>query len=122
MPQIAAGALIAGGTIWAANKASSSANKASDAAMSAAQGEKATNYGSHLNQNQFGQKDIGRTVIDPSIRSLREQALGRLPQYRADINNSGNSYLNSIDQSRAELESNQNPFIQARVNPLLASA
>jgi hypothetical protein len=58
--------------------------------------------------------------IDPRIRGLREETLGRIPGYRGTLGTASQGYLGQLGEMSEEMKSNNNPFIQARVNPLIA--
>lgn len=70
-----------------------------------------------------------RQTIDPRIRTLREQSLARLPGYRSSLTDAYSQLTPGLQEARTgfqnnyqSLMSNENPFIQARVNPLLQRA
>lgn len=82
-----------------------------------------TQYGSSTNPG------TGATVIDPSIRSMRESSLSGIPGYRTDYQSALGTYRTGVDDYLArtrgylgDLNGNMNPYIQARVNPLLERA
>lgn len=72
--------------------------------------------------NPKGEWAYDLVTVDPRIRQLREMALGRIPTYRQGITDATGTLNSRLEGTRAELASNENPFIQARVNPLLARA
>ena len=123
MPPVVGAAIGAGASIYAANKSA----KATSAAANTGGGGNApvmTSGGSSRvgRYNNKGEWAYDKVTIDPRIRSLREQALGRLPEYRQGIGDAYGTLNNRLETTRGELASNENPFIQARVNPLLARA
>lgn len=121
MPPAVGAVVTAGATMYAANKA----KKASQIPSAASQFEvpRLTGYNSYI--KNVPTPDGGaytRASIDPRVRSLREQALGRMPSYRQGITDASSDLMSRLGATRDELASNENPFIQARVNPLLARA
>ncbi len=118
----AVGAIVgAGASIYAANKSAKSA-----ASIAGGGGNRPimTTKGSYVvgKYGNDGAWKFDLAQIDPRIRSLREMALGRLPGYRQEISDASGTLGNRLEATRGELASNENPFIQARVNPLLARA
>jgi hypothetical protein len=116
------------GAAFAAKSASKTAKKADATAGEAldyAKMPRFTNYGSKV-QGQVdpttGQMTYMLAGIDPRIRGLREQALQRLPGYRSALTDASGLVQSRLGATRDELASNENPFIQARVNPLMARA
>lgn len=62
----------------------------------------------------------GTTInLDPSIRTLQEEALGRSRGLMGDISQGTSDYLTKSLDIRNRLMSNASPFRQARVNPIL---
>jgi hypothetical protein len=126
--------LAAAGTAYSARQNRKATSSAVDAANAAAMIPGITGYGSF--KDPLGRRRLVNGVrknvtnyIDPSIRSLRERSLGRLPEYRDTLGASYGQYSSDLgglsDSLRAtsdRLRANENPFIQARVNPLLARA
>ena len=69
-----------------------------------------------------------RVSLDPSIRKLQDQSLANTAQNEAGVMGYGTQFrsrsdqtMNQYDDLYKELQSNSNPFIQARVDPLKAS-
>ena len=69
-----------------------------------------------------------RVSLDPSIRKLQDQSLANTAQNEAGVMGYGTQFRSRSDQTMSqyddlykELQSNSNPFIQARVDPLKAS-
>lgn len=84
---------------------------------------RSTQYGSSVDPQS------GITVIDPIIRAMRESSVANIPGYRGDYNNALTGYRTGVDDYLArtrgylgDLSGNANPYIQARVNPLLERA
>ena len=82
-----------------------------------------TQYGSSVNPG------TGSAVIDPSIRAMRDSSVAGIPGYRSGYESALGTYLTGIDDYLArtrgylgDLNGNMNPYIQARVNPLLERA
>jgi len=115
--------LSAAGTAYAANRASKSKGASGSDPY---EFPRLSQYGSSIRRIPVAKANGGgnfvQATFDPSIRGLREQALGRLPDYRAGIGESYGALDQNLSRASDELGSNQNPFIQARVNPLLARA
>jgi hypothetical protein len=70
----------------------------------------------------------GHTSFDPSIRGLQDEALGKTAEQETGVMGYGTQFrtrsdqtFNQYDDLYKELQSNANPFIQARVDPLKAS-
>ncbi len=121
MPPAVGAAITAGATAYSANKSA----KASKPVSPAAQFEvpRLSQYGSLI--RSYGTPDGGsyiQAIFDPKVRALRERALGRMPDYRGGITNASGTLNSRLEATRDEMASNENPFIQARVNPLLARA
>ncbi len=75
---------------------------------------------SGLNTNGWGESRWpGAITIDPTIRDLRHESLGRMPGYRNTLGSAYQNYDSMLGGLQTQLSSNQNPYIQARVNPLL---
>lgn len=136
------------GTLYASNQAKKNANTLANATRDAGRLKPAsTGYGSSLGyrygpstwipgqtNTQANPRGGGPTSgghwqpgaeeqfvnIDPRIRGLREETLGRLPGYRGTLGTASQGYLGELGQMSQEMKSNNNPFIQARVNPLVA--
>lgn len=116
---IAGAAIGAVGSIYAANKASKGMSSAADAARPL---PGYTSYGSSYAPG-------GLTRIDPSIRAMRHASLENLPGYRGGLMDAYGGLQGQFGNQQAQfgdlygrLQSNENPFIQARVNPLMARA
>ena len=69
-----------------------------------------------------------KVSLDPSIRKLQDQSLANTAQNEAGVMGYGTQFrsrsdqtMNQYDDLYKELQSNSNPFIQARVDPLKAS-
>ena len=69
-----------------------------------------------------------RVSLDPSIRKLQDESLAKTSQNEAGVMGYGTQFrsrsdqtMNQYDDLYKELQSNSNPFIQARVDPLKAS-
>jgi hypothetical protein len=82
-----------------------------------------TQYGSSINPG------TGSAVIDPSIRAMRDSSVAGIPGYRSGYESALGTYRTGIDDYLArtrgylgDLNGNMNPYIQARVNPLLERA
>ena len=67
----------------------------------------------------------GHTSFDPSIRGLQDQSMLRNQELEGGVMGYGTAFRARSDENKdqydklyAELTSNQNPYIQARVNPL----
>ena len=82
-----------------------------------------TQYGSSVNPG------TGSAVIDPSIRAMRDSSVAGIPGYRSGYESALGTYRTGIDDYLArtrgylgDLNGNMNPYIQARVNPLLERA
>ncbi len=67
----------------------------------------------------------GHTSFDPSIRGLQDQSLGNTAALESGVMGYGTTFRARSDESKGqydalyrELTSNQNPYIQARVDPL----
>ena len=58
-------------------------------------------------------------TLDPSIRTLQEEALGRSRGLMGNLSQGTSDYLTRSMDIRNRLASNESPFIQARVNPVL---
>lgn len=120
----AVGAVVAlGASAYAANRQAKAAKDAANAVSMGTGGT--TNYGSRVTPDGH----MRYTVIDPRIRRLREQSLSRLPGYRSTLTDAYSALTPGLQDARAgfqsnyqSLMSNENPFIQARVNPLLQRA
>ena len=56
--------------------------------------------------------------LDPSIRTLQEEALGRSRGMLGNLSQGFNDYQTNTMGIRNQLVSNQSPYIQARVNPV----
>lgn len=102
-----------------------SGNAAADAITQSAQGPRYTNYGSSV----LRAGNNNSVTIDPRIRAMREQGLANLPGYRSQYQTASDTLNQGLGQVTggysdmlSRLSGNQNPFMQARVNPLLASA
>lgn len=122
-PAVIGGAMALGGSVYSANRSSKAAKDASNAASMGTGGT--TNYGSRITPDGH----MRYTTIDPRIRALREQSLQRLPGYRSSLTDAYSTLQPGLQEARQgfqsnyqSLMSNQNPFIQARVNPLLQRA
>lgn len=122
MPPAVGLAVSAGASMYGANRASKASKQASETANMALDRRQQTSYGSYLNQTRNNVHVPGYSSLDPRIRSLREMALGRLPDYRTSLEGASGLVQSRLGETRDELASNENPFIQARVNPLLARA
>ena len=57
-------------------------------------------------------------TLDPSIRTLQEEALGRSRGMLGDLSQGFSDYKSNTLGIRNQLLSNQSPYIQARVNPV----
>ena len=57
--------------------------------------------------------------LDPSIRTLQEEALGRSRGLMGNLSQGFNDYTSRSMDIRNRLSSNESPFIQARVNPVM---
>ena len=113
MALVGGAALIAGSTIYSANKASkaakaseATANRAADLAVL----PRSTNNGSYVNPG------AGIGNIDPRIRAMRERSLNNVPQYQSILNTQLQDTLGGINQSGNELRSlygqtNDNAFM-----------
>ena len=84
---------------------------------------RSTQYGSSVNPA------TGYTYLDPSIRTMRESVLQQLPSYRSGYQGAYDTLKSGVDDYLArtrgylgDLNGNMNPYIQARVNPLLERA
>ncbi len=110
---VGAGVLGAGASIYSADKARSSANSQADQARQLALLPRSTQYGSSVNPS------AGTSIIDPSIRGMREASLSGIPGYKQQYSNAIGSLNSGLGGILGQLQSNQNPFMQARVNPLL---
>lgn len=73
----------------------------------------------------FSRTSGGHTSFDPSIRGLQDQSLANTGALERGVMGYGSTFRARSDESKgqydklyAELTSNQNPYIQARVNPL----
>ena len=69
-----------------------------------------------------------RVSLDPSIRKLQNESLAKTSQNETGVMGYGTQFrsrsdqtMNQYDDLYKELQSNSNPFIQARVDPLKAS-
>ena len=110
---IGGAALGAGAGIYGADKARSSANKQADQAKELALLPRSTQYGSAVNPRG------GYTTIDPSIRGLRESSLSGIPGYKQQYGQAIGNLNSGLGGILGQLQGNQNPFMRARVNPLL---
>lgn len=122
MPPALGAVAVAGASAYTANRAGKQRAPEMDPAKQF-EVPRLSQYGSIL--RSYSTPNGGKYVkatFDPSIRALREQALGRLPDYRKGISDASGGLVSRLNQTRDELASNENPFIQARVNPLLARA
>ncbi len=138
------------GSLYASNQAKKNANALANATRDAGRLKPtSTGYGSSLGYRYgpskqvpiYGRSGSGPTYgarggitgyqtvpgaeeqfvnIDPRIRGLREETLGRIPGYRGTLGTASQGYLGQLGEMSEEMKSNNNPFIQARVNPLIA--
>lgn len=119
-------AIAAVGSIAAAKMQSDAAKKQSRA-LSGIGSERRFTDSSNVNSYRYGPaiNDVGYvqgyTSIDPSIRALREGTLKNLPGYRNTLTQSYGMLDQNLGDIRNTFASNTNPYIQARVNPLLES-
>lgn len=119
----------AAGTAYSANRANAATKDASSAANRGITQGARTPYSMVTPKLSSGGNMYFRTTIDPRIRELREQTLGRLPGYRSSLTDAYSALQPGLQEARGgfqsnyqSLMSNENPFIQARVNPLLQRA
>lgn len=64
-------------------------------------------------------KQAGFVSIDPTIRDIRRQTLENLPGYRDTLTGAYSGLTGNLTDIRSRLMGNQNPFVEARVAPLL---
>lgn len=64
-------------------------------------------------------RNNGKITIDPTIQALRMQSLQNLPGYRNTLGGAYGDYSNTLGGIQSSLMSNDNPYMQARVDPLL---
>lgn len=117
IPVIAAGITAAGGIA-----AASMANKGGS--IQQAQSEMPwafTPYSRKEFKSVPGGAGYSMVTIDPTIRNIRRQTLENLPGYRDTLTGAYGGLTSNLADIRSSLASNNNPYIQARVNPLLES-
>mgnify|MGYP006908211106 CR=1 FL=1 len=131
MPQAVGLGVAALGTAYASRqnrKATQSAQEQLQSAFDISNAPRLTGYSSLRNiQTRDAQGNLNggtytRVSLDPTIRGLRRETLGNLPGYRNQISGAYGGLDSSLGDLSQRLRSNENPFIQARVNPLLARA
>lgn len=115
MAAVAAGAAVVGTgySIYSGERANKQAQNQANQANQLATLPRKTNYGSSVNPG------AGTSFIDPSIRALRESSLTGIPGYKAQYGAALGQLNSGLGGVLGQLQSNQNPYIQARVNPLL---
>ncbi len=119
IPLVAAG-ITAAGSAYAASQS----NRSTGLPSNLGQGPRWTpNSGVNIYRTGNRIQDVGNipgyTSIDPNIRALREQTLQNLPGYRNTINDAYGTLGNNLFDIRNQFASNSNPYVQARVDPVL---
>ena len=78
----------------------------------------AENPWANTTSTDYSTLDKGKLSLDPSIRSIQEQALSRNTNLYNELGESGKNILGNLQGLRGRYEGNSAAYTQARVNPL----